>query len=339
MDILLLPIDANPNYYNLHNVSHQHLSDHLSELVENTLQDLTNSKCIAIGMSNEMDVSVLNLGMIAAYYTLQAFHNYCSENMLKKLKKVYPLSLQGCTKLKGLLEVVSLLAEFEVIPIHWHEDIVLHQIYNHVPIKLNHPGFEAPHFKMFLLLQAHFLCIQLLAGLNTDQVLVLESVTNCCEEAGIEPAYEIMEMEDDKCNALLQINMQQMRDVAMSVNSNLTLDVSYEPVKDKYTANAPISTENPDHDQTIVAPFYPLKKMENWWLAIGQPIMHQLHVMFNIKHVTVSKSCLGHAGSSYNVICDSYIGADHDSSIDPINVAEGQESDSSEDASDEDMGE
>ena len=39
----------NPNYYNLHNVSHQHLSDHLSELVENTLNDLVNSKCIAIG--------------------------------------------------------------------------------------------------------------------------------------------------------------------------------------------------------------------------------------------------------------------------------------------------
>lgn len=39
----------NPNYYNLHNVSHQALSDHLSELVESTLQDLVNSKCIAIG--------------------------------------------------------------------------------------------------------------------------------------------------------------------------------------------------------------------------------------------------------------------------------------------------
>ena len=39
----------NPNYYNLHNVSHQHLSDHLSELVENTLNDLVNSKCISIG--------------------------------------------------------------------------------------------------------------------------------------------------------------------------------------------------------------------------------------------------------------------------------------------------
>ena len=39
----------NPNYYNLHNVSHQHLSDHLSDLVETTLSDLVNSKCIAIG--------------------------------------------------------------------------------------------------------------------------------------------------------------------------------------------------------------------------------------------------------------------------------------------------
>lgn len=42
----------NPNYYNLHNVSHQHLSDHLSELVENTLNDLVNSKCITIGKSH-----------------------------------------------------------------------------------------------------------------------------------------------------------------------------------------------------------------------------------------------------------------------------------------------
>lgn len=58
----------NPNYYNLHNVSHQHLSDHLSELVENTLNDLVNSKCIAI--EDEMDVSALNLGMIAAYYNI-----------------------------------------------------------------------------------------------------------------------------------------------------------------------------------------------------------------------------------------------------------------------------
>lgn len=47
-------------------MSHRHLSDHLSELVENTLHDLEQSKCISI--EDEMDVAPLNLGMIAAYY-------------------------------------------------------------------------------------------------------------------------------------------------------------------------------------------------------------------------------------------------------------------------------
>uniref|UniRef100_A0A7N8XRZ3 Activating signal cointegrator 1 complex subunit 3 n=1 Tax=Mastacembelus armatus TaxID=205130 RepID=A0A7N8XRZ3_9TELE len=56
----------NPNYYNLQGMSHRHLSDHLSELVENTLNDLEQSKCISI--EDEMDVAPLNLGMIAAYY-------------------------------------------------------------------------------------------------------------------------------------------------------------------------------------------------------------------------------------------------------------------------------
>lgn len=59
-------LTKNPNYYNLQNVSHRHVSDYLSELVENTLNNLEQSKCITI--ENEMDVSPLNLGMIAAYY-------------------------------------------------------------------------------------------------------------------------------------------------------------------------------------------------------------------------------------------------------------------------------
>jgi hypothetical protein len=37
-------LTQNPNYYNLHGTSHRHLSDHLSDLVENTLNDLSNSK-------------------------------------------------------------------------------------------------------------------------------------------------------------------------------------------------------------------------------------------------------------------------------------------------------
>ncbi|KAI6008946.1 hypothetical protein EDC04DRAFT_2610796 [Pisolithus marmoratus] len=156
------------NYYNLHNVSHQHLSDHLSEPVENTLQDLSSFK-----------------------------------------------------------------------------------IYDCVPVKLDCPGFEAPHFKMFILLQAHFSRIQLPVDLTADQALVLKMVLNVLsayvdvmsshawlnalgamdlsqmyvwsvwemdcplkqsphfttEKKGIESVYDIMEMEDDKQNAFLQIDM------------------------------------------------------------------------------------------------------------------------------------
>lgn len=59
-------LTQNPNYYNLQGVTHRHLSDHLSELVENTLSDLEQSKCISV--EDDMDTLPLNLGMIAAYY-------------------------------------------------------------------------------------------------------------------------------------------------------------------------------------------------------------------------------------------------------------------------------
>lgn len=135
------------------------------------------------------------------------------------------------------------------------------------------------------------------------------------------------------------------RDVAKFVNSYPTLDVSYELVKGDYTASTPIAIkvvlsrdadeEDPD-DQIVVAPFYPVKKMANWWLVVGEPSTRQLHV---IKRVTISKRLAvkleftlpkGTHGLKLYVICDAYVGADHDLSLDPIEVAEGEDSDSDE---------
>ncbi|EAU82983.1 DNA polymerase theta/eta [Coprinopsis cinerea okayama7 len=381
----------NPNYYNLHNVTHQHLSDHLSDLVETTLNDLVNSKCIAI--EDEMDVSPLNLGMIAAYY-----------NISYVTVEVYTLSLKERTKLKGLLEVVSSSAEFETIPIRRHEDTLLKRIYDRVPVKIDQPDFEAPHFKTFLLLQAHFSRLQLPPDLAADQVLVLEKVLNLlsacvdvmssnawlnalgamdlsqmcvqgvwetdsplkqiphfepdvikrCKDAGVESVYDIMELEDDVRNNLLQMTPAQMRDVATFVNSYPTLDVSHQLVKGEYTAGSPIylqvalafDADDEDDEPTeplVVAPYYPLKKMANWWLVVGDTATRQLLV---IKKVTVTKSLKvkleftlpqGTHKLKLYVICDSYVGADHDISLDPIEVAEGEDSDSDEDMdSDED---
>ena len=159
-----------------------------------------------------------------------------------------------------------------------------------------------------------------------------------------------MEMEDDKRNAVLQMDARQMRDVATFVNSYPTLDVNYELAKGDYTAGAAIpirvslsrdaDEETEGDDEIVVAPFYPLKKLANWWIVIGEPKTRQL---LAIKRVTVHKNLAvklefslpqgTHALKLY-VICDSYIGADHDIDLDPIDVAEGEESDSEEESDD-----
>ncbi|KAJ8080649.1 Pre-mRNA-splicing helicase BRR2 [Marasmius tenuissimus] len=386
----------NPNYYNLHNVSHQHLSDHLSELVENTLQDLVNSRCIAI--EDEMDITPLNLGMIAAYY-----------NISYVTVEVFTLSLKERTKLKGLLEVVASSAEFETIPIRRHEDVILKRLYDRVPVKLDSSSvnFEAPHFKTFLLLQAHFSRIQLPADLVADQKLILEKaltllsacvdvmssnawlsalgamdlaqmcvqavwdrdsalkqiphfeaeVIKRCEDAGVKTVYDVMEMEDNDRDKLLQMSQAQMHDVAAFVNSYPTLEVNHQLVKGDYTAGAPIvlqvalsrdaddEDEGPsESDQAVVAPYYPGKKMANWWLVVGEHSTKQLLV---IKRVTVTKTQNvkleftlpkgKHDSLKLYVICDSYVGADHDIELDEIDVAEGEDSDSDEDDSDDAM--
>jgi len=41
-------LTLNPNYYNMTGTSHRHISDHLSELVENVTTDLEQSKCLTI---------------------------------------------------------------------------------------------------------------------------------------------------------------------------------------------------------------------------------------------------------------------------------------------------
>ena len=83
--------------------------------------------------------------------------------------------------------------------------------------------------------------------------------------------------------------------------------------------------------------------MAAWWVVVGDPASRQLH---SIKRVTVNKASLsvkleltlpkGTHNLKLYVICDSYMGADHDIDLDSIDVAEGEDSDSDED-SDEEM--
>ncbi|KAK1284246.1 hypothetical protein QJS10_CPB21g01301 [Acorus calamus] len=155
-------LTQNPNYYNLPGVSHRHLSDHLSELVEQTLSDLEASKCVAI--EDDMDLSALNNGIIASYY-------YISYTTIERFSS----SLTSKTKMKGLLDVLASATEYAHLPIRPGEEEQIRKLINHQRFSFENPKCTDPHVKANALLQAHFSRYTVVGNLAADQREVLLS--------------------------------------------------------------------------------------------------------------------------------------------------------------------
>ncbi|KAI8977390.1 Sec63 Brl domain-containing protein [Mycotypha africana] len=380
----------NPNYYGLQGTSHRHMSDHLSELVENTLNDLEETKCITI--EDEMDIIPLNLGMIAAYYNI----NYTTVDM-------FSVSLKNTTKIRGLLEIVSSATEFDTIPIRHHEESLLQRIYDRVPIKLANPKFNTPRIKTNVLLQAHFSRIQLPPDLQSDQVLVVEKIIpllQACvdvissngwlspalaamelsqmsvqamwdrdsplkqipyftndiikrfEANEVESVFDIMEIDDDVRNDCLKsLNQRQMGEVARFVNRYPNIDIGFEVAeRDSVAAggivNIKVQLEREiDEDDAgkdigpVIAPFFPKKKDEGWWIVVGDP---ETKTLLAIKRVTLQQQLTvaldfiapkaGQHTLKVYLMSDSYNGCDQELDMD-LDVAEGESSEEDEDES------
>ncbi|XP_050384241.1 DExH-box ATP-dependent RNA helicase DExH12-like [Argentina anserina] len=156
-------LTQNPNYYNLQGVTHVHVSEYLSELVENTLSDLETSKCVAI---ENGDVSALNLGIIASYY-------YISYSTIERFNS----SLTSRTKMKGLLEILAHASEYSQISIRPGEEEVIQRLINHQRFSFENPNCTDPHVKANALLQAHFARHHVAGNLSMDQREVLLSAS------------------------------------------------------------------------------------------------------------------------------------------------------------------
>jgi len=262
----------NPNYYGLQGVSYRHLSDHLSEVVETTLNELEHSKCITI--EDEMDTAPLNLGMIAAYYYI----NYTTIEL-------FSMSLTSKTKIRGLIEIVAAAAEFEELTIRHGEDGILRGLSTKVPNKLiGGSKFNDPHVKTNLLLQSHLsridyksaelqqdtdevvgkavrltqACVDVLssngwlspaiAAMELSQMITqamwnkesylkqlphfTSEIIERCKAKGVESVFDIMELEDEDRDKLLGLNENEMADVARFCNRYPNIELDYE-VKDK----------------------------------------------------------------------------------------------------------
>ncbi|RNA15787.1 U5 small nuclear ribonucleo helicase -like protein [Brachionus plicatilis] len=370
--LLYRRMTQNPNYYRLTGVTHRHLSDHLSELVESTLTDLEQSKCIAI--EDEIDVSPINLGMIAAYYYI----NYRTIELFSK-------TLTSKTKIRSLLDIVASAAEFEHLAIRHHEDTLLKQISLKLPSKLDakakfndpHAKFNDPHVKANVLLQSHLSRVALSAELQQDlnDILIVcvrliqacvdvlstngwlspalaamelsqmctqamwnkdsylkqlphftSDVIERCKQKNIESIFDIMDMEDDDRNELLQMNNSKLADVAKFCNRYPNIEMSYE-IEDKEhietneQVNVIVNLEREDEvSGPVIAPLFPQKKDENWWVVMGDT---KTNTLLGIKRLTLTQKAKvkldfaapANSGSySYTLylMSDSYMGCDQE---------------------------
>ena len=156
-------LTQNPNYYNLQGVSNRHLSDHLSELVENIVNDLEESKCIVV--EDEVNVSPLNLGLIASYYYIQ----YTTIEL-------FASSITEKTKIKGVLEIISASTEFSSLTVRHGEDRVLKKMAQHLPQALSEAAkVEEASTKALILLQSHLSRNPLSVDLQNDLKRILGS--------------------------------------------------------------------------------------------------------------------------------------------------------------------
>uniref|UniRef100_A0A914VRU7 SEC63 domain-containing protein n=1 Tax=Plectus sambesii TaxID=2011161 RepID=A0A914VRU7_9BILA len=353
----------NPNYYNLQGVTHRHLSDSLSELVENTLKDLEQSKCIAI--IDDMDTQPLNLGMIAAYY-------YISYTTIE----LFSMSLSAKTKIRGLIEIISSASEFEVVPIRHKEDSVLKQLADRVPNKALSQKYTDPHVKVNLLLQAHLSRIQLPAELQQDTESVLgkavrlvqacvdvlssngwlspalaamelsqmltqamwskdsylkqlphftNDIIKRCVEKKVEAVFDIMELDDDVRNEMLQLTEAQMADVARFCNRYPNVELNFEVeekdnIKSGNLVNVTCNLEREDEVAgPVLAPFFPQKKEEGWWVVIGQA---STNALVSIKRLNLQQKAAlkldfvapqrGQHNYTLYFMSDSYLGCDQE---------------------------
>ncbi|EGR33236.1 hypothetical protein IMG5_058560, partial [Ichthyophthirius multifiliis] len=156
-------LSQNPNYYGLQEVSGTAVNDYLCELIEQSLEELGEFKCIQQEQENT-ELNLLNLGQIAGFYyidveTIQLF----GENIKQE------------SKLKHLIEILSNAKEFEEIPIRYNEDSLLFNLNQKITFSYDKTNFNEPKTKTFILLQAYFSRLQVNSDLNYDQKLILEN--------------------------------------------------------------------------------------------------------------------------------------------------------------------
>ncbi|KAG7298291.1 hypothetical protein JYU34_017889 [Plutella xylostella] len=155
-----------------------------------------------------------------------------------------------------------------------------------------------------------------------------------CNEKGVETVFDVMELEDSARAKLLQLSPTEMADVARFCNRYPNVELTLE-VKDekRLRVGRPIVVEvslerEDDVAGPVIAPFFPQKREEGWWVVIGDP---KTNTLLSIKRVSLGRAakvrldfvCGVEGRHTYTLyfMSDAYLGADQEYKF-TIEVAE-----------------
>nr|GMC48373.1 DExH-box ATP-dependent RNA helicase DExH12-like [Ipomoea batatas] len=158
--------------------------------------------------------------------------------------------------------------------------------------------------------------------------LTKELAKKCQENPGksIETVSDLLEMEDGERRELLQMPDTQLMDIARCSDRFPSIDVSYQVVDGENVRasgediNLKVTVGRTTEVAPVLAPRYPVKKCEGWWVVVGDPKSNKLlaiqRVMMSVQRksmVILNFAAPAKAGKKTYTLhfkCDSYVGFD-----------------------------
>merc|ERR1712054_122340 len=147
-----------------------------------------------------------------------------------------------------------------------------------------------------------------------------------CEAKDVESIFDLMELDEEDRDKLLSFSAGQMSDIARACNRYPNVDLNFE-VQDKDEIGAgdqvvivvELEREAEEAPGPVLAPHYPKRKDEGWWLIVGDT---KKNALVSIKRVPLqvrSKVKLDFVApdqGEYDYVlyfmCDSYLGCDQE---------------------------
>nr|GMC50701.1 DExH-box ATP-dependent RNA helicase DExH12-like [Ipomoea batatas] len=158
--------------------------------------------------------------------------------------------------------------------------------------------------------------------------LTKDLAKKCQENPGksIETVSDLLEMEDGERRELLQMPDTQLMDIARCSHCFPNMDMSYEVVGSENVRasgediSLKVTVGRTTEVAPVLAPRYPVKKYEGWWVVVGDPKSNKLlaikRVMMSVQRkstVILNFAAPAKAGKKTYTLhfkCDSYVGFD-----------------------------